>query len=71
MKDKGLVGFKLDEHGIANPEISGKNIIIVVAACYPGTRITDIQIGDHVFQVPNASLEKAAREADEVICDCL
>lgn len=71
MKDKGLVGFKLDDEGKADPSIQAQNIMIVALVCYPGSTTTDIQIGDHIFQVPNVSLEKASREADEAICDCI
>lgn len=68
MSHHGIVGFKLDEEGKADPSINGKNILIEATVCYAGSGVTDIMIGDHIFKVRNGSLEKAARTADESIC---
>lgn len=69
--DHGLVGFQLDEEGKADPAIAGKDIILRATVCYPGSGVTDIMIGDHVFQVKNGSLVKATSAADAALCECL
>lgn len=40
-------------------EWAGRRLALTVTLAYPGSRVSDILIGDFKFQVPNRSLKEA------------
>jgi hypothetical protein len=49
-----------------NSSMHGETILIAVMIGYPGSKVSDILIGDHVVQVSNKDLRKAYKIADQV-----
>lgn len=47
------------------PDMAGETILIAVKVGYPGSRVSDILIGNEKFQVGNADLRTAYRVAQK------
>lgn len=43
-----------------DPAIQGEHVAILVKVSYPGSRVSDVRIGDMIVQVRNEDLRKAA-----------
>ena len=54
-----VVGLDGKEDEPIDPRDQGNFINITVALGYPGSRVSDIFIGDHKVQVPNSALRAA------------
>lgn len=46
--------------------LSGETILIAVMVGYPGSKVSDILIGEHIAQIPNEDLREAYAVADQV-----
>jgi hypothetical protein len=42
-----------------NPKFQGKKILLEVTVGYPGSRISDIAIGDNIYKIQNSDLVKS------------
>lgn len=60
-----LVWFDLDGEGKASPDIQGCAITLIAKVGYPGSRVSDLLIGDFKVQVPNEEIRKANLLQDE------
>lgn len=61
---KRLTAADLCEDGRIEPEHNGRRVLVEAAITYPGSAMSDLLIGGHKVQVPNAALRRAAIEAE-------
>lgn len=52
-----------DLSGPMDPALAGKTILVAVKITYPGSRVTDLLIGDTKVVVSNEKLREAAEKA--------
>ena len=64
--DTNIVHLDSRSDGSISPGMSGSSIMIVVMVGYPGSKVTDLLIGDHIVQVPNDDLREAYELGEKV-----
>lgn len=55
----------IDGDGPMAPEAEGYYVTLLARITYPGSRTTDILLGGHKVEIPNAALRQASADHDQ------